>query len=107
MHCINRRNFIRLSVGAVAGGLLAGTQVSFAGELPQLSEDDAMAKSMRYTHDASTVDASSRPNPAEVQTCANCALVQGNDGETWRPCQIFPGKSVNTDGWCVVWAPKA
>jgi hypothetical protein len=46
---------------------------------------------MKYTHDASTVDAASRSNPAANQTCANCALVQGNDGDEWRPCQIFPG----------------
>ncbi|NCF14866.1 MAG: hypothetical protein GWP62_06115 [Gammaproteobacteria bacterium] len=49
---------------------------------------------------------SSRTNPAADQTCANCALVPGNDGDTWRPCQIFPGKAVNADGWCAVWAAK-
>jgi len=39
--------------------------------------------------------------------CSNCALIQGNDGDEWRPCQIFPGKLVNANGWCSVWAPKA
>jgi len=66
-----------------------------------------MANAMKYTHDASTVDPASRANPAADQDCANCALIQGNDGDEWRPCQIFPGKAVNADGWCSVWAPKA
>lgn len=44
---------------------------------------------------------------ATDQTCAKCALVQGNDGDEWRPCQIFPGKVVNAAGWCSVWAAKA
>mgnify|MGYP001954299818 CR=1 FL=1 len=76
-------------------------------EMPQLDPSDPVAQSMRYTHDASSVDAASRANPAEDQNCSNCALVQGEDGDAWRPCQIFPGKMVNADGWCSVWAPKA
>lgn len=75
--------------------------------MPQLTEDDAMAKNMRYVHDASSVDPATRANPTADQTCANCVLIQGADGEAWRPCQIFPGKLVNAKGWCSVWAPKA
>lgn len=107
MKSIGRRKFIQLSAVAAATGLPALSRVSYASDLPQLSEDDAMAKSMKYTHDASTVDAATRPNPAVDQTCDNCALVQGNDGDAWRPCQIFPGKAVNAKGWCAVWAPKS
>ena len=84
MNNIGRRKFIQLSVVAATGGLLAGHRSVYAADLPQLSEDDPMAVSMKYTHDASTVDPASRPNPAEVQNCANCALVQGDDGATWR-----------------------
>ena len=40
------------------------------------------------------------------EICRLTALVQGNDGEEWRPCQIFPGKLVAANGWCTVWAPK-
>lgn len=78
-----------------------------AQDLPQLALDDPMAQAMKYVHDASTVDPSTRNNPAADQDCANCALIQGNDGDEWRPCQIFPGKVVNAKGWCSVWAPKA
>lgn len=108
MSKIARRQFIQLSAVAATGYLLhPGSKVHAQEDMPKLSEDDPMAKSMKYTHDASTVDPESRANPAEDQTCANCALIQGDEGEQWRPCQIFPGKLVNNDGWCSVWAPKA
>ena len=58
------------------------------------------------TDAASPVVPASRANPAADPTCVSCALVLGNDGDAWRPCQIFPGKSVSAKGWCSVWAPK-
>ncbi|MCH7637236.1 MAG: high-potential iron-sulfur protein [Proteobacteria bacterium] len=66
-----------------------------------------MAMAMKYTHDSSSVDASTRAKPAADQFCSNCALAQGADGDEWLPCQIFPGKAVSAKGWCSVWAPKA
>lgn len=107
MSKIARRKFIQLSALAAAGCLASPGRKVFAQDLPKLSEDDPQAVGMKYVHDASTVDAASRANPAAVQNCANCALIQGNDGDTWRPCQIFAGKVVNANGWCMVWAPKA
>lgn len=103
---VARRKFIQLSAAAAAGCIATPLRPIFATDLPQLSEDDPLAQSMKYTHDASTVDPASRPNPAEVQTCANCALLQGNDSGSWVRCQVFPGKVVNANGWCSVWAPK-
>ena len=107
MSKIARREFIQLSAVAAAGCFAVAGREAVAQDLPQLSEDEPLAKGMRYTHDASTVDPSTRANPAPDQTCDNCALVQGNDGDEWRPCQIFPGKVVAAKGWCSVWAPKA
>ena len=107
MSKIARRKFLQLSAVAAAGCFVQPAREARADDLPQLATDDPMAMAMKYTHDASTVDAASRANPAADQNCANCALVQGNDGDAWRPCQIFPGKSVNANGWCSVWAPKA
>ena len=102
---IARRKFLQLSAVAAAGCFVQHGREAHADDLPQLSVDDPMAKAMKYTHDASTVDPSTRNNPAADQSCANCALVQG-EGD-WRPCQIFPGKAVAAAGWCSVWAPKA
>ncbi len=107
MSKIARRKFIQLSAAAAAGCFLQDSRMAMADDLPQLSTDDPMAQAMKYTHDASTVDSATRVNTAVDQTCANCALVQGNDGDAWRPCQIFPGKAVNAGGWCSVWAPKS
>jgi len=103
---IPRRKFIQLSAAAATGAVVLSGRHAVAQDLPKLTEDDPMAQAMKYVHDASSVDAASRPNAAEEQTCANCALIQGEDGAEWRPCQIFPGKLVAADGWCSVWAPK-
>ena len=106
MSKIARRQFLQLSAVAAAGCVIRPGSEAMAQDMPKLTEDDPVAASMRYVHDASTVDPASRANPAPDQTCANCALVQGADGEEWRPCQIFPGKLVAAGGWCAVWAPK-
>ena len=106
MSTIPRRKFIQLSAVAAAGCLVQAGREARADDLPHLSEDDPMAQAMKYTHDAASVDPASRNNPAADQHCANCALVQGADGDAWRPCQIFPGKAVAAQGWCSVWAPK-
>ncbi len=106
MKKIARRQFIQVSAAAAAGAVVLPAEQLKAQDMPQLTEDDPMAQAMKYVNDASTVDPASRPNPAEEQRCSNCALIQGDEGE-WRPCQIFPGKLVNANGWCSVWAPKA
>lgn len=104
MSKIARRKFIQLSAVAAAGCFVQPGREAFASDLPQLAEDDPMAVAMKYTHDASTVDPASRANPAADQKCANCALATSHEG-AWLPCQIFPGKAVNANGWCSVWAP--
>ncbi len=106
MSKIARRQFIQLSAVAAAGCFMRPGADARAQDMPKLAEDDPTAQSLKYVHDASTVDSASRANPAAEQNCGNCALVQGADGDEWRPCQIFPGKLVNTKGWCSVWAPK-
>lgn len=107
MSKIARRKFIQMSAVAAAGCIAVSGRDARAQDLPHLSEDEPLAKGMRYTNDSGSVDPSTRANPAPNQHCATCALVQGNDGDEWRPCQIFPGKLVNANGWCSVWAPKA
>jgi hypothetical protein len=104
---IARRQFMQLSAVAAAGLVVSPGREAQAQDLPKIEESDPVAQSLKYTHDASSVDPASRANPAADQTCVNCALVQGADGDDWRPCQIFPGKSVAAAGWCSVWAPKA
>ena len=97
MSKIARRQFIQISAVAAAGCLVAPGKEARAQDGDRLTEDDPTAQSLKYVHSSTT----------DGQTCANCALIQGNDGDEWRPCQIFPGKLVNAAGWCSVWAPKA
>ena len=106
MSKIARRQFIQLSAVAAAGCLVRPGNEAIAQDMPKIEESDPIAQSLKYVHDASSVDPAQRANPAADQTCMNCALIQGADGEEWRPCQIFPGKLVNAKGWCSVWAPK-
>lgn len=94
---IARRQFIQLSAVAAAGCMVGSGKEARAADMPHLTEDDPTAQGLKYV-DTSTTDG---------QTCANCALVQGADGDAMRPCQIFPGKLVSAAGWCSVWAPKA
>ena len=107
MSKIARRQFMKLSAGAAAGCLINPASEAQAQDLPQITADDPVAVALKYTHDASTVDPALRTQPAAEQNCANCAQLQGNEGDEWRPCAIFVGKLVNAKGWCSVWVPKA
>lgn len=96
----NRRALLGAAVsGAVMiplAGLL-GSRAVLAEE--KLSEDDPAAKSLSYVHDATKSD---NPKYQQGQLCSNCQLIKSDSGE-WRPCQIFPGKLVNANGWCTAW----
>lgn len=107
---VNRRRFIKLgavSVAAVPLASLAVGKVAWAEELPHLEESDPQAQGLGYVHDASQVDTAKFAKYAEGQTCMNCQLYQGKEGEEWGACAIFPGKAVNANGWCSAWVAKA
>ena len=105
---ITRRIFLRnLAVAVPAAGVVLGNTAQ-AGDVPHIDEADPLAQGLAYVHDASSVD-SSNPQTSRYeagQHCANCALIQGDEGAPWRPCQIFSGKLVNANGWCSAWVPK-
>jgi hypothetical protein len=87
-----------------AAGLIG--EAAAQGSVPHLDEKDPLAVAMGYVHDAKKVDASKVPQYKPGSLCSNCLQIQGKDGEQWRPCNIFPGKLVNADGWCKVWVAK-
>jgi hypothetical protein len=74
--------------------------------MPQISEDDAQAKSLNYVHDAASIDDAKQPRFKAGQACSNCALYQGRAGDEWAGCSIFRGKAVKGTGWCPVYVPK-
>ena len=98
---------MQLTAGAAAGYLVHPGSEAQADDLPKITADDPVGIALKYTHDASGVDPALRTQPAADQSCVNCAQLQGNEGDEWRPCAIFAGKLVNANGWCSVWVPKA
>jgi len=98
---------MQLTAGAAAGCLVYPASEAQADDLPKITADDPVGMALKYTHDAGSVDPALRTQPAADQSCANCAQLQGDEGDEWRPCAIFAGKLVNANGWCSVWVPKA
>ena len=70
----------------------------------ELSPDDPEAQSLSYTPQSIT----------DGQSCANCQLYTGSEGEELGPCAIFSYRNstsgkrllVNSAGWCRSWAPR-
>jgi hypothetical protein len=101
----SRRQILRGSVvGALAAlvpGMLPQSKAG-AADLPHVAEDDPVAVSLKYVNDATTSE-----RPDESQFCHNCQYFKGSEATAWAACDIFPGKAVNSGGWCNVWTKKA
>lgn len=99
---MNRRHLLKYSA---LGGLAVITGTAFslsaqcaqAEDLPHVSKDDPMAKALKYSEDAAQ---SERKNADAF--CHSCRFFKGTAGADapWAPCELFPGKSVNRNGWC-------
>jgi hypothetical protein len=102
-----RRRALSGALAAVASAPLANLVMSArleAGELPHLTPEDPTAKALNYHNDASAAPRTDKSGtPAAEQFCHNCRFIQSDSGD-WRPCQIFPGKAVNANGWCSSWS---
>ncbi len=105
---MQRRDIVKnalLSVVAVPVASLFARHARAAA--PPLSEQDPQAKALGYVADAGRVDAKSNPTYKPGQTCGNCLQLTGNSGEAFRPCNLFPGKTVAAAGWCKAWVKKS
>lgn len=106
---LSRRRFIANVAVAVPASAVFADLASAQAALPKLDLNDPSAKALLYIEDHTKVD---KANPLAArytpdQKCSNCSQIQGKDGEAYRPCGIFPGKLVSSNGWCSVWAKKA
>ena len=81
----------------------ARSQADDPAEGATLSENDPLAQQLMYVHDAKRANADLR---AENEFCHNCRYFRCESDCSWGPCDLFPGKVVNAQGWCNVWAPK-
>lgn len=101
----SRRRFLKTVGATVAATATIGSLPRFAiaSDMPHLSDADPSAKALGYVEDATkTTNASHKAGDA----CANCQFyTDGTAG--YGPCQLFPGKSVNAEGWCVSYSKKS
>jgi hypothetical protein len=104
-----RRRILVATTTALAAAPFLRLSVSDAvadADLPHLSEDDPTAKALKYKHDAAEATRADKGGVAAAeQFCHNCKFIQSDSGQ-WRPCQLFPQKAVNADGWCASWIAK-
>lgn len=101
----SRRRFLKIAAGTTAAAMLMGglPNMARAADLPPVTDADPTAKALGYVDDASKT---TNPKHKAGDTCSNCQFYSG--GPTGRgPCQLFPGKSVNSKGWCVSHTPKS
>ena len=91
----SRRRFLKLTAGGVVGFGLGGISLN-AMAAEHVDPEDPQAKALQYVHKSAK----------DGQQCAGCALAQASAGDAWRPCGIFPGKLVSSEGWCAAWAKK-
>ena len=91
--------------------LLTPIAVTGCGAAPQteaflLRADDPVARALLYYPNSKNVPdnhplaASHQPE----QTCAGCVHVREKTGDGTRKCPTFPGRRVNAEGWCSLWA---
>lgn len=98
----SRRRFLRtgtLALAAATSGALLTSRRGRAAGLPRVREDSPMAQTLQYHHDASAVQSGAHQQGA---VCGNCQLFTAGDA-SWGKCSVFPGKLVNSSGWCSAW----
>ena len=98
-----RRRFFGIATGAIGAAVVAVplSRIARADDLPHLDPADPTAQALKYTEDATKAG----PPHQDGQACATCSFFGG--GSSYAPCQLFPGKSVNANGWCAGYAKKA
>ncbi len=89
-----------LLVARAAGAGAAAAKPAAAGALPHVGPADPVGMALAYIESAKAVDAKKFPNFKPEQKCGNCLQSKGKEGEAWVPCNLFPGKLVNAQGWC-------
>jgi len=101
----SRRRFLKIAAGTTAAAVVLGSVPRFAraADLPPVSPSDPTAKALDYVDDASK---SSNPKHKAGDVCANCQFYTATNTTGRGPCQLFPGKSVDAQGWCVSHTPK-
>ncbi len=95
------------AAGAAAGSAaLLSSPPSRAAEPTRLDPKDPAAAARGYVENATEVDAKKYPSYVKGSSCEDCLLLQGAAGPSYRPCSLFPGKTVAVGGWCSGWTAE-
>jgi len=89
-----------------SGAAFFPSRRAVGADLPHLDVKDPAAVAQGYAEDAALVDQKKYPKFVKGSSCDNCLLLQGKEGESYRPCDLFPGKSVSAKGWCNGWSAE-
>ena len=102
-----RRALLKGAFAALASiPVIAAVSRVEAAPAVKLDPNDPQAKSLRYVTDTTKVDAKANPNHKPEQKCTNCLQYQGKATDALAGCNIFAGKQVDGNGWCMVWGLK-
>jgi hypothetical protein len=105
---LSRRDALKkLAMLSLAAGVADGARPTEAADSPHLSPTDPTAVALSYQADATKVDPQKFQTYRAGQRCSTCLQLQGQEGQPWRPCNLFPGELVSAQGWCRVWVPKS
>jgi hypothetical protein len=111
---ISRRRVLSVLVAGGAVSVAAGRAVTAAtvsggatSTPPKVDPTDSLSKALGYVSDSKRVDTAANPQYVAGATCSSCSWYQGKPGDAaGGPCTFFPGKYVETNGWCRMWAKK-
>lgn len=109
-----RNSFVVLAALPVLGTVLASCTKKGGSNPPEgttaVKEDDPLAASLGYKHEASAVDTAKYPKRAGAegakQFCHNCQFYTARGDSGWGDCTILRGGVVKAEGWCNSWALK-
>lgn len=105
---LSRRDALKkLAILLGAAGIGEATRPAAAADVPHLDPKDPNAVALDYHLNATQVTVQQDPTYRPGQRCDSCLQLQGQEGQPWRPCNLFPGQLVNAQGWCRVWVPKS
>ncbi len=103
---LSRRAVLKsLALATGVGATLSAARSAPAAPV-RLAVEDPAAIALGYVTDTAQIDRNKDPTYATGQSCANCLQLQGNAGEPYQPCALFPGKLVAVNGWCKGWTPE-
>lgn len=102
----------KISLAADKAAAPAAKPAAGAAPANALSETEPLSKAMKYYADASKAGPERTDKKANCANCqkfnkcsaADTACKPGAKDAAYAPCEIFAGKVVAKNGWCMSWA---